>query len=348
METIRWGLIGCGDIAAKRVAPALTAVTNSSLDSVARAHGELAAAFANQFGAKKWYAHWTDLVLDPEIDAVYIATPVAFHAPQTIAAARAGKHVLCEKPMALTVRECEKMIRACRQNGVELGIAYYRHYYPVIDRIAEILAAGVMGAPVLVQMNAFSHFDPAPDHPRRWIIEKKLSGGGPLKDFGCHRIEVLTRLFGPVRRVTGQTANLRFRRDVEDTALAAIHFVSGVLAQLTVTHAVGEPADTLDIYCANGSLHVPSLNKGHLAIIDERGKTDEEHAPDANLHFPLVAAFVNSLIERTPFAVNGEAGLAVERIIAQVYRGCNFKNTRGKDQSVWIKWRRIIRKKNQG
>ena len=98
--------------------------------------------FAEEFGARKWFADWRELLTDDEIDAVYIATPVHLHAEQTIAAAEAGKHILCEKPMGLNVAECDRMIAACAANNVKLSIAYYRHFYPVIARVKEIIASG--------------------------------------------------------------------------------------------------------------------------------------------------------------------------------------------------------------
>src|SRR5438309_5166614 len=127
-----WGLIGCGDIARKRVAPALRDLTECDLVAVSRGRAELAESFASEFGAQKWYSHWQELLLDDEIDAVYVATPVDLHAAQSIAAAGAGKHVLCEKPLALTVAECDQMLAACRAHNVKLGVAYYRHLYPFV------------------------------------------------------------------------------------------------------------------------------------------------------------------------------------------------------------------------
>src|SRR5215813_12546487 len=119
---LRWGLIGCGDISRKRVAPALRDIPESETIAVSRARTELAEAFAQEFGARRWYPDWRDLLGDPEIDAVYIATPVDLHCEQTIAAAEAGKHVLCEKPMAMNTAECDRMIIACRANHVRLGV----------------------------------------------------------------------------------------------------------------------------------------------------------------------------------------------------------------------------------
>jgi predicted dehydrogenase len=139
MTALKWGLIGCGDISRKRVAPALRDLPNCDLVAVSRANFALADSFAKEFGARNCYEHWQDLIADREIDAVYIATPVHLHAEQTIAAAEAGKHVLCEKPMALDVAQCDCMIAACRKNNVKLGIAYYR-IYSGVNRIKEIIA----------------------------------------------------------------------------------------------------------------------------------------------------------------------------------------------------------------
>src|SRR5256884_4465212 len=124
---LAWGLIGCGDIARKRVAPALRDLMECDLVAVSRGRSELAESFAREFGAKKWYANRQELLLDDEIDAVYVATPVDLHAAQTIAAAEAGTHVLCEKPLALTAGEGDQKLAACRPTTVQLGVASYRH-----------------------------------------------------------------------------------------------------------------------------------------------------------------------------------------------------------------------------
>src|SRR3954465_13159631 len=152
MERLRWGLIGAGDIAKRRIAPGLRDLPNCELVSVSRSRSELAESFAKEFGVRKWFADWRDLIADDEIDAVYIATPVFLHAEQAIAAANAGKHVLCEKPMALNVTECDKMIGACLANDVKFGIAYYRRFYPAIERAKQIICSGEMGKVSVAQI----------------------------------------------------------------------------------------------------------------------------------------------------------------------------------------------------
>jgi predicted dehydrogenase len=324
MGSLKWGLIGCGDIAQRRVAPALRDLPNCRLQAVARAQADLADSFANRFGAIKSYRTCNELLADKEIEAVYIATPVHLHAVQTIAAAEAGKHVLCEKPMAMNVKECDEMIAACRANNVKLGIAYYRHFYPVIGRIKSVIQSGEIGTPALVQINAFEWFDPKPEHPRYWLVKKELAGGGPIFDFGCHRIEVLVNVFGPIELVTSMVSNVVFDREVEDTATALFQFRGGTCGVLSVTHAANEPRDTLDVFGTQGSIHVPVLNGSELRIKTNKGERVESHAPALNVHEPLIENFAEAVLTGLEPRVDGDIGRMVTKIEEEIYAasGC--------------------------
>lgn len=318
-DQIGWGLIGCGDIARKRVAPALRDLASSDLVAINRARPELAEDFAREFGARRWYADWRELLRDPEVDAVYIATPVDLHAAQTIAAAEAGKHVLCEKPMAISSAEADLMIAACRANDVKLGIAYYRHFYPVIRRMKELIESGEIGQPVLAQINAFEMFNPPPGGDRYWLLEPDRSGGGPMMDFGCHRIEVLLNLMGPVAAAACAHAAVTFERQVEDTSLANFRFERGGVATLAVTHAAWESQDTLDLFGRLGSLHVPVLNRGELIVTTAAGTRTEHHPPHHNIHQPSLEDFVAAIREDRPPSVDGLVGREVARIEDLIY-----------------------------
>jgi predicted dehydrogenase len=319
LNPIRWGLIGAGDIVRRRVAPALIDSPACDIVAVSRGRPELAAAFAADIGARRWYSHWQEVVSDPDVDCVYVATPVDVHAEQTIAAAEAGKHVLCEKPMAMTTAECDRMIAACRAHHVRLGIAYYRHFYPVILRVKAMLESGDIGQPVFAQVNAFEYFDPAPDHPRRWLLDPARAGGGPMMDFGCHRLEVLMHLFGAVRRTAAVTANVVFDRAVEDTAAVLLQFEGGPCAAVTVTHAAEERQDTLQVFGTRGSVHIDELNAGSLRIRTGNQSRVESHPPAENIHRPLIDDFVEALLTDREPAVTGEIGRAVAAIEDEIY-----------------------------
>jgi predicted dehydrogenase len=319
METrVRWGLIGCGDIAEKRVAPALRAT--GTLTAVAASRVERAAEFARRHEVPRVCADWRELVSLADIDAVYVATPVRLHPEQTIAAARAGKHVLCEKPMALDPAACVAMIDAAREGGVRLGVAYYRHHYPAVRRLHEILSSGEIGRPALIEAQAFEAFDVPPDHPRAWFLRRAEAGGGPMFDFGCHRIEVMLDLLGRIERVDGFLSNVRFReREVEDTAVARFAFTSGAQGVLIVTHAARESRDTFDLYGTEGSVHVPVLNRGTLRVVTAKGEREESHPPHANIHQPLVEDFAAAISAGREPTVTGAIGLAVAEAIAAIY-----------------------------
>jgi predicted dehydrogenase len=253
------------------------------------------------------------------VDAVYIATPVFLHSEQTVEAAQSGKHVLCEKPMALDVAECDRMITACTEAGVKLGVAYYRHLYPLIQRIRRIVADGSIGKPVLARIEAFERFNPQPGADRYWLLEPEKSGGGPMMDFGCHRIEILLDVLGAIERVSATHKNVLFERRVEDTTLATFNFTSGAIASLACTHAAIEPRDTFDLYCTEGSLHVESLNTGKLTVVTPSGVIEESHAPASNLHQPLIDDFVDSVLDDRAPGVDGNAGREVTEILDQIY-----------------------------
>lgn len=318
LSKVKWGLVGCGDIARRRVAPALREGA-CELVAVSRKRTDLAEEFAREFGARSWYADWRELVRDEEIDAVYVATPVHLHAEQTIAAAESGKHVLCEKPMALNAAECDRMIAACRANNVKLGVAYYRHFYPVVRRVKEIIDSGEVGVPIVAQANAFEWFDPEPSHARVWLLRKELSGGGPMFDFGCHRIEVMLDVLGRISDVKSTLANTLFDREVEDVAVAMFQFERGTCGTLTIAHAAREPQDTFDLFCSRGSIHIPVLNEGNLRVLSADGERTESHPNPRNTHAPLIEDFARAVLEDREPVVTGEIGREVSQVLDRIY-----------------------------
>ncbi len=319
MSRIQWGLIGCGDIAIKSAVPAIQNGKDSTLLSVCRADSKKVKSFADEFGVKKWSSSWQNLVKDEELNSVYVATPVYLHAEQTIAAAEAGKHVLCEKPMALDAAECTRMIDACKASNVKLGIAYYRHFFSPVIRIKEIISSGEIGEIVNIQANNFEYFNLPPGAPRYWFLQKKLSGGGPMMDMGCHRIEVFTNLLGPVKTSSSVLKNILFDREVEDIAITSFVFESGATAVLVSAHAIKEPQDTLEVFGSRGSIHVTVLNKGTMEIITENGSRIEKHPNHENFHQPLINDFVSAIQKDREPAVSGETGREINIILDEIY-----------------------------
>ena len=221
--------------------------------------------------------------------------------------------------MAMDAAECDRMIAACRAAGVRLGIAYYRHFYPAVIRAKELIATGTIGEPVFAQMIASEPFDPRPGGPRGWLVQRAQSGGGPMADFGCHRLEVLLHLLGPVAQVRGVAATVALDREVEDTAAALLRFDRGACAMVAVTNAASDRQDTLDVFGTHGSIRMASLNGGDVIVQTGAGQRLESHPPAANVHVPLVEEFVDAVRSGRDPAVDGHAGRAVAAIQDDIY-----------------------------
>ena len=179
MQEIKWGLIGCGDIARKRVIPALQNAPGSKLVAVARKNAAKVEECAKEFGVEKWYENPDDLIQDPDIDAVYLATPVFRHMPDILAAAAAGKHVLCEKPLALNPDDCQTIIDVTRKAGITFGVAYYRRFYPSVLAVRNYLTKGSLGHIVNIEFRVNDLHDPTGNWAgREWFFNKALCLSG--------------------------------------------------------------------------------------------------------------------------------------------------------------------------
>jgi len=321
MGTINWGLVGCGDIAKKRVAPAICALEGHRLEAVARKDPSRLGDFAEKFGVERTFAGAGDLIEDPQIDAVYLATPVNLHRQHAVLAAQAGKHVLCEKPMALDSAECDIMIEACEKAGVLLGVAYYRRFYPAVETIRSILAGGALGVPILARAMAAEYWRFDDSHPMAWRIRPQEGGGGPLMDFGSHRIDVLLDIMGPVIEVGAFTDRLLFERLVEDSALVIMRHASGAHSLVGAYHSIGRHFDELEISGSRGNIAVPSLNSGRLIITgDEQEEKILDRPPHQNLHLPLIEDFGRAINEGRQPRVTGRTARLTSRIMEAAYR----------------------------
>ena len=196
MGQVGWGVIGCSDIVERRAGEAIRQQGSSRLVAFHSRDLARAEAFATTFGAPTAYDDLDRLLGDERIDAVYIATEVDRHAPLTIAAAEAGKHILVEKPMALTGAECEEMIDAAARHGVRLAVAYYARFFQKAAVIHDLIAGGGLGRVVRATVTQIGYQNPDPADPKYWRVTGR-GGGNILADVGSHRIDLLTYWLGP-------------------------------------------------------------------------------------------------------------------------------------------------------
>jgi predicted dehydrogenase len=292
---VKWVVVGIGDIARKRVIPAILAEPESELLGFVTRDPGKAGAYP---GVRAW-STLDDALSDAVIDAVYIAAPVALHAPCTFTALRAGKHVLCEKPMAMNYAEAQGMEAAAAEAGRLLGVAYYRRLYPKLLRLRELLRDGAIGQPVLAEANCHGSLPPP---ERSWLLDPALAGGGPLYDTACHRIDVFNFLFGAPVKVAALLSNAVHHLAVEDSATVLIDYSNGVRGVVDVRWNSSIARDHFRVTGTKGEIDLNPLNGPQLRIRTLGGERVEELPPHANLHYPIVANFVS--------AISGDAALA--------------------------------------
>jgi 1,5-anhydro-D-fructose reductase (1,5-anhydro-D-mannitol-forming) len=303
---MNWIVVGIGDISTRRVIPAIQAEPRSRLHGLVTRDLAKAAPFRVQA--------WTSLdeaLSDSAVNAVYIATPVFLHAPQTIASLRAGKHVLCEKPMAMNEVEARTMLEAANNSGKTLGVAYYRRTYPKVKRAKELLDAGAIGKPVLAELTCHAWFDGS--GPRTWLVDPAKAGGGPLFDIASHRIDVLNFFFGQPQRVSDHLSNVVHHYAVEDNATVMIDYAGGVRGIVDVRWHSRVTRDECRIRGTDGEMDLSPLNGPDLTYPGGR----ESLPPHSNLHYPMIENFVGAVLEGTPLLASGESSFWTDWVTGQ-------------------------------
>ncbi len=320
---IKWGIIGCGDVAEHKGGPALYKVEDSELLGVTDINLDKAKDFAKRHGAKKCYTMVEEMLDDKEIDAVYVATPVRFHCEYSIQSAEAGKHVLCEKPFAMNAEENRQMIEACRKNNVKLAAAYYRRFFLHIQKIKGLIAEGTIGDVVLAQSNYTGYYNPAkiyPQDPSQWRTDPQMAGGGVVMNCGSHRIDLLVYLLGDVAEVSAFVDTLHCDYTVEDSSVIIIRFATCAQAVANFNQNVRASTDEFVIYGTEGKIVATPLDSGNI-VLDNASGTQEYHlTPTKITHLGLVRDFVQSIVaEREPIS-SGEDGMKASLVMDAAYK----------------------------
>jgi predicted dehydrogenase len=313
-----WGVLGCGDITDKRGAPAINAQAESRLVSFQSRTAAQAEAFARRHGAERWTTRREELLADAEVTAVYVATEHYRHCEDVVAAAEAGKHVLCEKPMANSVAECRRMIEGCRANGVALQVAYYRRYYPKMARMKALIQDGAIGEPVTANIHLAHRLDRDTVSPGNWRLNAELSGGGALVDTGSHRLDLLCFLLGEPEQVAAFAECREMPIEAPDMESLLIRMASGV--HVTTRHGFRTASgDELEVFGTGGTLSATPVD-GPLLRLHTRGREEAWELPKhENVHFPLFDDFARRVDAGEPPRFTGEDGMQASRIIEAAY-----------------------------
>ncbi len=300
MKEISWGFIGCGEVTEKKSGPAFGAVEGSHIEAVMSRSEEKTRAYAERHGIKKWYTDAVQLVNDPEVNAVYIATPPSSHATFAIMALRAGKPCYVEKPLASSYEDCLRVNRISEQTGVPCFVAYYRRYLPYFAKVKQLIDDGSLGKVLNVQLQ-FSvpprdlDYDAA--HQLPWRLQPDISGGGYFYDLAPHQIDMLHHLFGVITRAHGYPSNRAHLYEAEDTISAAFKFANGIPGSASWCFAAHESAkeDAIVVIGDRGSLRFSIFNYTPIHLVNYEGVRDIEVENPEHVQLPIIKSVIEHL-----------------------------------------------------
>lgn len=311
MATIRWGMIGCGSVAEVKSGPGLYKARDSKLVAVCSARPASALAYAQRHGVPKVHDTAEQLVADPGVDAVYIATPPASHKALALLAANAGKHVYVEKPMAMRFGECEEIVDACRANGVRLFVAFYRRAMPRFMQVKAWIDAGAIGDALIVR--AVQHQPPAADElspaTLPWRLKADVAGGGKFLDMGIHELDFFDFLFGTIDEVRGIASNRAGLYEVEDTVTAAWRHANGVQGSGSWCYACGHSEDHIEIVGTKGRIAFEFFSDKPLVLINEGGQQHVSIPNPPHVQQPFIQSIVDDLNGYAPCPGNVDSAV---------------------------------------
>ena len=231
MKILKWGFIGCGEVTEKKSGPAFSEVTGSMVEAVMSRNEKNARRYAERHGINKWYSDAQELIDDPDVNAIYIATPPSSHATFAIMAMKAGKPVYVEKPLAANYEDCARVNRVSEETGVPCFVAYYRRYLPYFQKVKQIVQNGTIGNVMNVQVRfAVPPRDLDYSNPENlpWRLQPDIAGGGYFYDLAPHQLDLLQDMFGVIVEADGICANRANLYNVEDSVSACFRFESGL------------------------------------------------------------------------------------------------------------------------
>ena len=320
---LHFGAIGCGAIVEKSFLPAIHANPRAVLLGATRKDTGRVASFCKAHGIERPYSSFEELLADPDIDVVYVATPVAFHVDQIVAAAEHSKHVLCEKPLGLNREETARALSACSEKGVKLSVAYYRRRFPEIGFIQSLLRKEALGTLLAVRFFHGTWYSPEPDADASWRLSPTLGGGGALMDVGSHRLDLIHFLCGRGRRAFCRLSHqVHDHWRVEAGATALLELVEGAEGQVSVCFNQKERTDSLWMYGSRANLHCPRLGEGKL-ILYEDGREETVHldpTPKSRTHVPVIESILGELLDGADNPFTAEHVMVTEETLDACYR----------------------------
>jgi len=320
MKTIRWGIIGCGNVTEVKSGPGFQQANHSELVAVMRRDGEKARDYAARHQVKKWYDDPGQLANDPEVDAIYIATPPSSHKQYVLLAAKAGKPVYVEKPMALSYKQCQEMNKACVNAGAPLFVAYYRRALPRFLKIKSLIDSGEIGEVRFVNVTLYK--PPFKDDVAKkdnWRVRPEISGGGYFVDLACHTLDILQYYFGHIIFAQGNAANQGGLYPAEDMVIGNFIFSSGVQGTGSWCFSAYENLDRVEIVGSKGRVTFATFGNSPVILENNSGRQVFNLPNPMHIQQPLIQTIVDELLGKGKCPSTGETAArtswAMDRIL---------------------------------
>lgn len=318
MKHIKWGIIGCGDVTEVKSGPAFNKVPNSSLVAVMRRDAIKAADYAKRHGVAKWYDNATDLINDPEVDAVYIATPPLQHEEYTIQALAAGKPVYVEKPMAINAEAAKRMAAAANQYGVKLTVAHYRREQPLFLKIRSLLAEHSIGDIRFVNLKMLQpkQNDLIAKAEDNWRLNPAVAGGGLFHDLAPHQLDLMLYYFGNTKSFHGISVNQAGEENVDDLVTGHILFENDIVftGVWCFTVANGANEDICEIYGSKGKISFPMFGHEINLTINEKTETLKFEALQ-HVEQPMIEKVVSYFLDQAENPCSAEEAIKTMELL---------------------------------
>ncbi|MEM9858391.1 MAG: Gfo/Idh/MocA family oxidoreductase [Bacteroidota bacterium] len=298
LNQVQWGIIGVGDVCEVKSAPAMNLIPHSSIQMVTRRDEEKLKDYAVRHGIDAWTTDPTEVINHPDVNAIYIATPPAYHAAYTVETAKAGKPVYVEKPMARTHAECQLMIEACQENEVGLFTAYYRRVLPHFLKVKELLDTQAIGDVRFVKIDLFQPLNPSiVADSSNWRVNPEIAGGGYFYDLASHQLDLLDFLLGPIESAEGYKRNQAGNYKAEDIVSGVFEFESGVIGSgiWCFTVANTDKTDSIHIYGSKGHIEFSTFGAADVRLVtDNQSEVFQFNVPK-HIQQPLIEQVVSHL-----------------------------------------------------
>jgi predicted dehydrogenase len=299
MKRIKWGFIGCGEVTEKKSGPAFSDVPGSSVEAVMSRNADKARGYAERHHIRKWYTDAQELIDDPDVNAVYIATPPSSHATFAIMAMKAGKPVYVEKPLAASYEDCARVNRISEETGIPCFVAYYRRYLPYFEKVKNLVDTGTIGDVLNVQIR-FAVPPRDLDYNSSnlpWRLQPDIAGGGYFYDLAPHQLDFLQHVFGVIVEARGITANRKMLYKAEDTVDAVFEFENGIPGSGSWCFVAHESAkeDRIELVGDKGKISFSVFNYDPISLYTTEGMQHITVPNPPYVQYPLIKNVIEHL-----------------------------------------------------